>query len=172
RVASASGSLRPSTASNVSPCFIPASSRSKRRGDTSTPSSRNTDAHARPCAAMSSMSVPFRSKIAAAITSRLAARCRRLSQQLTEPPHSLRRVSELLPVVVDAAPDRLDRLRAAVHLGNPHLARTLAGDLLVAEEIVPQAIDQSGRHFRNVLHRAEDEVVLQHGDDLVVRLVA
>jgi len=37
---------------------------------------------------------------------------------------------------------------------------------------VPQAIDEAGRHLRNVLDRTEDEVVLQHGEHLVVRFVA
>src|SRR5437868_14179054 len=66
-------------------------------------------------------------------------------EQGTQPPQALVRRPEGRAVIDDAPAQDLHRLDPVVHLGDLHLAPPSARDLLVAQEIVPQSIDDALR---------------------------
>src|SRR5947209_6590409 len=86
--------------------------------------------------------------------------------------HSLFRRSVARVVVFEAAANGLTRGVAVVHVGDLDAARAFLRQLLVGQEVVLQAVYQTLWRFADVLDVAVGHVLLQHGDDLVVGLVA
>lgn len=76
-----------------------------------------------------------------------------------------------LVVIGLTAADDLQRFLAAIHMRDFAVDR-LAGQLLVRQEVMPQAIDDAGRQFADVVPLAIHLVFGQHGDDFVVGLTA
>src|ERR1051325_6962183 len=95
-----------------------------------------------------------------------------LPDELLQPLQPFPGRAEGLSIVLDAATEDLDRLVPAVHFGDLHLARSCSRNLLVAQEIVPQSIDDAPRRVGKVADGAVAEVLVEDGNHLVVRFVA
>lgn len=76
-----------------------------------------------------------------------------------------------LVVIGLTAADDLQRFLAAIHMRDFAVDR-FAGQLLVRQEVMSQAIDDAGRQFADVVPLAIHLVFGQHGDDFVVGLTA